>query len=120
LLTRWPTQSIPPELQDLRTKLKPQAVGVASDQDTSAPKVDLPPPTNAGVITAPTDAKTGEVVEEDEDDKWWKIVGGAPRFGDGTEGVDFSQNLSDRTTWVEQRLQDKFFGGSCFIKCVSH
>jgi hypothetical protein len=38
-------------------------------------------------------------------------VGGQPQFGDGTKGVDFSRTLVDQETWVEQHLDDKFFGG---------
>ena len=56
--------------------------------------------------------KAKAIPEDDEDEKFWKIVGWAPHFGDGNEGVDFSRNLSDQSTWVEERLQDAFFGGT--------
>jgi hypothetical protein len=104
-------QAIPQELKDAKEKLQPHATAVSSDVETGAPKVDLPPPTKAGVITAPAEGQVEELDEDDEDSKWWKVVGGRPQFGDGTKDVDFTQNLSDQTTWLEGRLHDKFFGG---------
>jgi hypothetical protein len=96
----------------LRSKLKPEATALASDQDTSGAKVDLPPPTKDGVVKAPTtDEPHVETAEEEDESKWWKVVGGQPQFGDGTKGIDFSRNLSDQETWVEQHLEDKWFGG---------
>jgi Ca2+-dependent lipid-binding protein len=93
---------------------KPKATAIASDADKGPPQYDLPAPSTAGVLPAPG-GKTanGDVhePEEDDEDHWWKKVGWAPRFGDGIPAdVDFSTNLSDQQTWVEERLQDKFFG----------
>lgn len=110
MLTNY-LQAIPSELKDLKESLKPNATALASDVDTGPSKYDLPPPTKAGATSEPAGANDTEGRGEDEDEKFWDIVGWKPRFGEGTKDVDFSTNLSDRQTWVEGRLDDKFFGG---------
>jgi Ca2+-dependent lipid-binding protein len=58
------------------------------------------------------DLPNGDVAHEQEiEDEWWTKVGWAPRFGEGIPAdVDFNTTLADQQTWVEERLQDKFFG----------
>jgi hypothetical protein len=92
-----------------------QAHALASDADKGPPQYDLPPPSTAGAI----DSKKAEDLQkaeaksaEEEDEHFWKIVGWRPRFGDGVpEDVDMSTNISDQQTWLEERINDKFFGG---------
>lgn len=46
----------------------------------------------------------------EENDRWVERVGWAPRFGTGSFPDD-DDDVQDHQTWVETRLDDKFFGG---------
>ena len=92
-------------------------MGIATDIDDGRPDdYDLPPPTAAGAI-APTngevDKSTGVNGIAPEDERWARDrTGWAPRFGDGmtaAEKADTS-NLLDHQTFLESRLDEKFFG----------
>jgi Ca2+-dependent lipid-binding protein len=79
----------------------------------SGPKIDLPPATKAGVLDAPESPSTakanGRVTELDDDE--WARVGWAPRFGmPGSENQEEEASLLDHQTWLEGKLEDKFFG----------
>ena len=86
------------------------AVVSDADIDSSAPKLDLPPPSKAGAMDKPAEAN-GHAPELDQEDPWAR-VGWAPRFGPlGSEDDDQDEGtLLDHQTWLEGRLQDKFYG----------
>lgn len=100
---------------------KPKGVAIATDIDTGGPSdYDLPPPTTAGAIEpvpfatdkeghALTNATNG-VLTKDEHDAWAEKYGWAPRFGNG-ENFDHEGSLLDHQTWIEGKLDEKFFGG---------
>ncbi|KAF2186388.1 tricalbin [Zopfia rhizophila CBS 207.26] len=94
---------------------KPNAAALASDADvTVGTKYDLPPPTKAGAIEAPsspTSTKANGQAPELDDEARWNRVGWAPRFGmPGSEEEDDEGTLLDHQTWLEGRLEEKFFG----------
>ena len=82
-------------------------------------KYDLPTPSTAGALAAPPPAKgeNGKLLTngaaaafgEDEHKRWVERTGWAPRFGNG-EPVEV-EAFADHQTWVESKLDDKFFGG---------
>lgn len=56
----------------------------------------------------------------DENEAWIEKYGWAPRFGDG-ENFDHEGSYLDHQTWVEAKLDDRFYGGkSCLgaLKCI--
>jgi Ca2+-dependent lipid-binding protein len=92
-------------------------VGIATDIDDGKPDdYDLPPPTAAGAI-ALTNGVVGQTSTANriapEQERWAADkTGWAPRFGDGmtaTEREDTS-TLLDHQTFLEGRLDEKFFG----------
>ncbi|KAF2669361.1 tricalbin [Microthyrium microscopicum] len=101
-----------------RPNLKAQAAtALVSDADPGPPQYDMPPPAKLGAIdTKGEQDKNASLAvpssaEAEDDDDFWSRVGWKPRFGDGIpEGLDMNVNLSDQATWLEERLQDKFFG----------
>ena len=47
-----------------------------------------------------------------EKERWEKEVGWAPRFGEGSiTEEEANESLLDHTTFLETKLDDKFFGG---------
>jgi hypothetical protein len=64
------------------------------------------------VLAAPTaeeKAANGGIQDDTED---WSRTGWAPRFGAGIpEGLDMKETMIDSSTWLEERISDKFFGG---------
>ena len=67
-------------------------------------------------MTAENEAN-GKLPEE-EKARWVERTGWAPRFGTGS--IDESakeESLLDQTTWVEENLEDKFFGGTVLQRC---
>ncbi|KAI9759882.1 MAG: hypothetical protein M4579_002007 [Chaenotheca gracillima] len=97
---------------------KSKAVGLVSDIDDGTPdQYDLPPPSKAGAIDLPPTANGKAAVangrlSEDDEARWVERAGWAPRFGNGEDkDVDTSsENVGDHQTWVESKLDDKFFG----------
>jgi hypothetical protein len=89
---------------------------LVSDADKQTPDYDLPPPTKDGAITRGEENDRQQRPpghQEDEDERFWKIAGWAPRFGYAIPpDVDFSKNLADQQTWLEERLHDHLFGGT--------
>jgi hypothetical protein len=86
---------------------------VLTMQDDGTPdQYDLPPPSTSGALAAPTDAEVKANGGAREDDGWSK-VGWAPRFGSGDskEEKEDETNLLDHQTFLESKLDDKFFGG---------
>ncbi len=78
---------------------------------------DLPPPTKDGAIpSSPTaDGKPGLAnghVSQDENTRYTEKVGWAPRFGQGSiTETEAGESLLDHQTFLESKLDDKFFGG---------
>ncbi len=51
-------------------------------------------------------------VPEDENARWVERVGWAPRFGQGSiTELEGTENILDQQTYLEGKLDDKFFGG---------
>ncbi|KAF2469193.1 tricalbin [Lindgomyces ingoldianus] len=105
----------------LKPQRKPNATALASDADSNVgAKYDLPPATVAGAVDAPsspsspTSAKgaNGTAPELDDDARWARDrTGWAPRFGmPGSEEEADEGSLLDHQTWLEGKLEDKFFG----------
>jgi hypothetical protein len=67
-----------------------------------------------GAMAAPdaaTDAdgkKVNGFADPEDNDRWVERTGWAPRFGNP---ADDEESPLDHQTWVEQRLDEKFFGG---------
>lgn len=91
---------------------KHQTAALASDQDDGETAgYDLPPPTTAGAIavsSSPTGASANGDIHKDEDGEYSK-VGWAPRFGNPGDH-DEEGTLLDHQTFLEGKLDDKFFG----------
>ncbi|KAE8444609.1 hypothetical protein EG329_014440 [Mollisiaceae sp. DMI_Dod_QoI] len=101
---------------------KSKAVAIPTDIDDGKPGAyDLPPPSTAGALapTGPpkdangkplTNGTAGQVDKEDEE-RWIERAGWAPRFGSGISDDSVEgESLLDHQTWVEGKLDDKFFG----------
>lgn len=95
-------------------------VAVATDLDDGTPGAyDLPSPSKAGVV-APSPvvkdkdgkAVTNGALTHDEQDRWVERTGWAPRFGNGDPKDDEGPTLLDHETWLESKIEDKFFGGN--------
>jgi hypothetical protein len=77
----------------------------------------LPPPTAAGAVTPTKDAQgkptsANGVLPEQE--RWARDrVGWEPRFGTGetAEDKEDTRNLLDHQTFLEGKLDEKFYGG---------
>lgn len=104
-----------------------------ADDNSAAPKYDLPPPTKAGAVgppASPTAATAnGHAPGSDDPNAKWARVGWAPCFGmpgslPGEENED-EGTLADHQTWLESRIEDKFFGdwyhntGVIIFACLS-
>ncbi|RDW73981.1 putative transmembrane protein [Coleophoma crateriformis] len=102
---------------------KSKGVALATDIDDGAPGAyDLPEPTTAGALapTGPpkdqagqplTNGVSGAFLDEDEDARWIERAGWAPRFGNGMKGdEDEGETLLDHQTWLEGKLEDKYYG----------
>jgi hypothetical protein len=106
---------------------KSKAVAVATDLDDGKPGAyDLPSPTTAGALAVATPArgKDGKTlsngvnghIDQDENEAWVTKAGWAPRFGNGESSASVEEvSYADHQTWVEGKLDDKFFGGKFFI-----
>ncbi|KAL9115869.1 MAG: hypothetical protein Q9227_000237 [Pyrenula ochraceoflavens] len=93
---------------------KPKGVGIATDLDDGTPdQYDLPPPSKEGAvdtasITGSTKQANGTITE---DERWARHrVGWAPRFGNGDPKDDEGDTLLEHQTFLEGKLDDKFFG----------
>lgn len=97
---------------------KSKGVAVPTDIDDGKPGAyDLPPPSTAGAIAVtPAKGKDGAPLtnghmEKEDQERWVERAGWAPRFGNGSSGDSIkSESLADHQTWVEGKLDDKFFG----------
>ncbi|KAL9583913.1 MAG: hypothetical protein Q9203_004883 [Teloschistes exilis] len=96
---------------------KPKGVGIATDIDDGTPdQYELPTPSKGGALPASptTDANPAQAnghVHPDEKSRYEDRVGWAPRFGQGSiTEAEAAESPLDHQTWVESRLEDKFFG----------
>jgi hypothetical protein len=100
---------------------KSKAVPIATDIDDGVPGAyDLPSPSTAGALapTAPAKDSSGKpltsgangYIDADDHARWIERAGWAPRFGNGSIESE-GETLADHQTWVEGKLDDKFFGG---------
>lgn len=93
------------------------ATALVTDADTASgpPDYDLPPASKAGVVPTPPGSPTaakanGHAVELDEQARWER-VGWAPQFGmPGSFDDKEESTLLDHQTWLEERIDDKFYG----------
>jgi len=103
---------------------KSKGVSVPTDIDDGKPGAyDLPPPSTAGALapTAPPKDKDGNplsngangYIDPEDYDRWVERTGWAPRYGSGDNAEELAEeeNIADHQTWVEGKLDDKFFGG---------
>ena len=52
-------------------------------------------------------------VSLDDEARWTNRVGWAPRFGQGSmTEAEANESLLDHTTFLESKIDDKFFGGT--------
>lgn len=79
----------------------------------------MPSPTKEGALPPPSastidgKAPNGHI---EEDERWARDrVGWAPRFGHPQD--DDETNMLEHETWLEDKLQDKFFGGMPKLYC---
>ena len=81
-----------------------------AQDDIGKANYDLPQASQA-VPASPNDSlsKTNGNVGTDEKARWER-VGWAPRFGSG-ETEEEEATLADHQTWLEGKLDDKFYGG---------
>lgn len=93
-------------------------MGWAQDNNGTADEYDLPPADKgAALAVASSKAPNGSAkvddndLVEDQNARWVERTGWAPRFGPGTTADPDDDNAMDRQTWLESRLDDKFFGG---------
>ncbi|CZR50948.1 probable transmembrane protein [Phialocephala subalpina] len=95
---------------------KSKAVAIPTDIDDGTPGAyDLPPPSTAGALAATGPKKdasgTAGLVDAEDEDRWIERAGWAPRFGNGASSESMEgESLLDHQTWVEGKLEDKFFG----------
>ncbi|KAI9814697.1 MAG: hypothetical protein M1832_005696 [Thelocarpon impressellum] len=96
---------------------KHKAVGIVTDIDDGTPdKYDLPPPSKSGALPTSPASTNGHLpgakghLSEEENARWEERVGWAPRFGTGSIKDEEIEDGRDHQTWVETRLEDKFFG----------
>ncbi|EOA86535.1 uncharacterized protein SETTUDRAFT_114861 [Exserohilum turcica Et28A] len=107
----------------------PNATALVTDTDDNGPsQYDLPTPTKAGAVLPPEAPKENGHAPGHffDDDARWERVGWAPRFGmPGSEIQEEEPSLADHQTWLEGRLEDKFFGdwyhntGIIIFACLS-
>ncbi|RMZ68452.1 membrane bound c2 domain [Pyrenophora seminiperda CCB06] len=117
---------VPPGFHHERNK---NATALVSDADDNGPsQYNLPPPSKAGAVETSAQAKAnGHVPEKGNDDARWDRVGWAPRFGmpGSDEPIEDEASLADHQTWLEGRIEDKFFGdwyhntGIIIFACLS-
>jgi hypothetical protein len=108
---------------------KSKGVAVPTDIDDGKPGAyDLPPPSTAGAIAAtPAKDKNGVPltnganghIEKEDSERWIERTGWAPRFGSGPSTASIEgESLADHQTWLEGKLEDKFYGGKFASKLL--
>jgi Ca2+-dependent lipid-binding protein len=103
---------------------------VLTEQDNGPDQYDLPPPSKEGALASPTtDASGGDGlnhIHATEKASYEERVGWAPRFGLNTmTQEEQDESLLDHTTFLEGKIDDKFFGdwyhntGVIIFACLS-
>ncbi|WPH00738.1 Hypothetical protein R9X50_00356800 [Acrodontium crateriforme] len=86
-----------------------QTAALVTDQDDGETAgYDLPPPSKEGALSVHTEGGQSQRVA-DEEEKYSK-VGWAPRFGNPGDKEKDEGTLLDHQTFLEGKLDDKFFG----------
>ncbi|KAL4991822.1 hypothetical protein BDW68DRAFT_127780 [Aspergillus falconensis] len=104
---------VPPGFHHAR---EPKAVGVITDKDDGTPApYDLPPPRSASTLLDEKSQETAEekkVEEVDDAQRWARDrTGWAPRFiHEETQEEHDEATLLDHQTFLEGKLDEKFFG----------
>ncbi|KAI9053494.1 hypothetical protein LZ554_002449 [Drepanopeziza brunnea f. sp. 'monogermtubi'] len=116
---------------------KSKAVAIPTDIEDGKPGAyDLPSPSTAGAIAVNglkdengkpvSNGMSGQFIDDDDNERWVERTGWAPRFGNGASSDSMQEeSLADHQTWVEARLDDKFFGdwyhntGVIIFACLS-
>lgn len=84
--------------------------------DGSKPDYDLKEDSKAGAIEAPKDGD-GAVTENgkaaDGVEMGPETTGWSPQFGWPVESVMEGESLLDHQTWLEGKIPDKYYGGTC-------
>ncbi|KAI9784218.1 MAG: hypothetical protein M1816_001040 [Peltula sp. TS41687] len=90
---------------------KPTAMGVVTDLDDGTGNIyNLPPPDKGGALAVTFERMpNGEIKAEDDNDRW-EQTGWAPQFGFGITKDTDGETALDHQTWLEGRLDDKYFG----------
>lgn len=52
-------------------------------------------------------------IDADENKRWVERAGWAPRFGNGE--TEAQESIADHQTWIEGKLDDRFYGGKLSI-----
>lgn len=96
-------------------------------QDDGRPdQYELPSPSKGGALppspnTASADGKLAQAnghLHQDDKTRYEDRVGWAPRFGQGSiTEAEAAESPLDHQTWVESKLDDKFFGGRSDVVC---
>ena len=83
--------------------------------DGTGPTYDLPAPSKSGILppVSPAQNARDKKAEQEavDDDSRWSRVGRAPRFGSGDDEDDDGTTMLDHSTWLEGKLEDRFYGG---------
>ncbi|KAL9600817.1 MAG: hypothetical protein Q9219_002955 [cf. Caloplaca sp. 3 TL-2023] len=111
---------------------KPKGVGITTDIDDGTPdQYELPTPSKGGALPAsPTtpnqSTQANGHLHQDDKSRYEDRVGWAPRFGQGSiTEAEAAESPLDHQTWVESKLDDKFFGdwyhntGVIIFACLS-
>jgi hypothetical protein len=118
-LIRTSLQQVP---EGFHHEHKSKGVAIPTDIDDGKPGAyDLPPPSTSGAIAAPpakdkngaplTNGANGHIEKEDSE-RWIERTGWAPRFGNGASNESIEgESLAEHQTWLEGKLEDKFYGG---------
>lgn len=78
--------------------------------DYNLPSTDKPVAAEPPTPTGDSHEANGHAPEDDE--KRWERVGWAPQFGMPGGDVEDEGTLLDHQTWIEGKLDEKFYGGT--------
>ena len=101
-------------------------MGLATDINDGPDQYDLPPPSKDGAVALPKDADRRPTSANGvlpEQDRWARDrVGWEPRFGTGETAADKEDTttLLDHQTFLEGKLDEKFYGGASSSLDVAH
>lgn len=113
-----PTSSVPISALRIDNPL----THVCKKDDGTGPDYDLPAPTAAGAVGGTASRPESMIAPSlNEDHRWARDrTGWAPRFGQGDEKDNEGPTLLDHQTWIESKLDNKWYGGKTHIDfCMS-